>query len=113
MPLLHGRPLSAATLRPDGQWGSVHSEVLYEHVVAASALYDELVTAEVCEVLGPASEPRTVTAGRRPVRDAADAPHGLIRWIPWRSDQIATCLENWSRSTSPPSKRTAPSSSCP
>ncbi|KOG86789.1 hypothetical protein ADK38_29055, partial [Streptomyces varsoviensis] len=92
MPLLHDHLLvSAKALRPDGKWGSVHSEVLYEHVVAASALYNELVMAEACEALGLASEPRTVTAGRRPVMDVAGVPHELIRWTSRRSDQIAAC----------------------
>ncbi|MEU1670384.1 MobF family relaxase, partial [Streptomyces sparsogenes] len=93
MPLLHDHLLlSAKALRPDGKWGSVHSEVLYEHAVAASALYNELVMAEACEALGLASEPRTVTAGRRPVMDVAGVPHELIRWTSRRSDQIAACL---------------------
>ncbi len=92
MPLLHDHLLlSAKALRPDGKWGSVHSEVLYEHVVAASALYNELVMAEACEALGLASEPRTVTAGRRPVMDVAGVPHELIRWTARGSDQIAAC----------------------
>ncbi|MFJ1804456.1 relaxase domain-containing protein, partial [Streptomyces sp. NPDC088180] len=60
--------------------------------VAASALYNELVAAEVCEELGLATEPRTVTPGRRPVMEIAGVPHELIRWISWRSDQIAACL---------------------
>ncbi|MFJ5535168.1 MobF family relaxase [Streptomyces sp. NPDC093261] len=74
MPLLHDHLLlSVKAQRPqkdkngEGIWGSVHSEALYEHAVAASALYDEVVMAEACEALGLASEPRTVTAGRRPV----------------------------------------------
>jgi conjugative relaxase-like TrwC/TraI family protein len=92
MPLLHDHLLlSAKVQRPDGKWGSAHSEVLYEHVVAASALYNELVMAEVCEALGLASEPRKVTAGRRPVMDVAGVPHELIRWASRRSDQIAAC----------------------
>ncbi|MGV9758612.1 relaxase domain-containing protein [Streptomyces tricolor] len=69
----------------------MHSEVLYEHAVAASALYNELVMAEACEALGLASEPRTVTPGRRPVMDVAGVPHELIRWTARRSDQIAAC----------------------
>ncbi|MEU9481693.1 relaxase domain-containing protein [Streptomyces sp. NPDC048191] len=84
---------SVKAQRPDGKWGSVHSEVLYEHAVAASALYNELVMAEACEALGLASEPRTVTAGRRPVMEIAGVPHELIRWTSRRSDQIAACLE--------------------
>lgn len=35
--------------------------------------------AEACAALGLASEPHTVTAGRRPVMDVADVPHELIR----------------------------------
>ncbi|MYR87364.1 relaxase domain-containing protein [Streptomyces sp. SID685] len=65
---------------------------MYEHAVAASALYNELVMAEACEALGLASEPRTVTAGRRPVMDIAGVPHELIRWTCRRGDQIAACL---------------------
>lgn len=56
------------------------------------ALYNELVAAEVCEELGLATEPRTVTPGRRPVMEIAGVPHELIRWTSRRSDQIAACL---------------------
>ncbi|WP_328923308.1 hypothetical protein OG429_00640 [Streptomyces sp. NBC_00190] len=52
----------------------VRSEVLFENTVAASALYNEVVAAEVCEVLGVATEPRTVSAGRRPVMEIAGDP---------------------------------------
>ncbi|MGW2515179.1 relaxase domain-containing protein [Streptomyces scopuliridis] len=48
--------------------------------------------AEVCEALGLATEPRTVTPGRRPVTEVAGVPHELIRWTSRRSDQIAACL---------------------
>ncbi|CAL9670656.1 hypothetical protein [Streptomyces sp. enrichment culture] len=64
---------------------------MYVHAVAASALYNELGMAEVYEALGPASEPRTVTPGRRPVMGVAGVPHELIRWTSRRSDQIAAC----------------------
>ncbi|GAA3594995.1 relaxase domain-containing protein [Streptomyces osmaniensis] len=53
MPLLDDHLLlSVKAQRPDGKWGSVHSEVLYEHAVAASALYNEVVMAEASEALG-------------------------------------------------------------
>ncbi|UXY25090.1 relaxase domain-containing protein (plasmid) [Streptomyces cynarae] len=98
MPLLHDHLLlSVKAQRPhkdrngQGIWGSVHSEVLYENAVAASALYNEVVMAEACEALVLASEPRTVTAGRRPVMDVAGVPYELIRWTSRRSDQIAAC----------------------
>ena len=66
MPLLHDHvllPVKAQRPGEDGNWvwGSVHTEVLYENTVAASALYNELVMAEVCQALGLAAEPRTVT----------------------------------------------------
>ncbi|MGV9248898.1 relaxase domain-containing protein [Streptomyces sp. NPDC003710] len=57
--------------------------------MAASALHNDVVMAEACEALGLASEPRTVTAGRRPVMDVAGVPHELIRWTSRRSHQIA------------------------
>ena len=60
--------------RSDGKWGSIYSEVLFENTVAASALSNEIVAAEVCQELGLATEPRTVTAGRRPVMEIAGAP---------------------------------------
>ncbi|MFJ8546282.1 relaxase domain-containing protein [Streptomyces sp. NPDC093586] len=60
--------------------------------MAASALYNELVAAEVCAALGLATEPRIVTPGRRPVMEVAGVSHGLIRWTARRSDQIAACL---------------------
>ncbi|MFI2215169.1 MobF family relaxase [Streptomyces sp. NPDC020141] len=92
-PLLHDHLiLSLRGLRPDGKWGAVHSTTLLRNTVAASALYNELVMAKVCEELGLASEPRTVTPGRRPVMEVAGVPHDLIRWTARRSDQIAACL---------------------
>ncbi|WP_426501763.1 relaxase domain-containing protein [Streptomyces sp. D54] len=79
MPLLHDHlPLSGKGQRLDGTWGSVHTTALYENTVAASALYNELVAAEVREELGLATEPRTVTPGRRPVMKIAGVPHELI-----------------------------------
>lgn len=93
MPLLHDHLLlSLRGLRPDGVWGAVHSEALLESAVAASALYNEVVMAEACEALGLATEPRTVTAGRRPVMEVAGVPHELIRWTARRGEQIAACL---------------------
>ncbi|MFE9241751.1 MobF family relaxase [Streptomyces sp. NPDC007007] len=92
-PLLHDHVLlSVKGQRLDGRWGSIHTTVLHQNTVAASALYNELVAAEVCEELGLATEPRTVTPGRRPVMEIVGVPHGLIRWTAQRSDQIAACL---------------------
>ncbi|GAB1340779.1 hypothetical protein ACE1SV_73690 [Streptomyces sp. E-15] len=92
-PLLHDHLLlSVKGQRLDGKWGSVHSTALLDNTVAASALYNELVAAEVCEALGLATEPRTVTPGRRPVMEIVGVPHELIRWTSRRSDQIAACL---------------------
>ncbi|MGW7400844.1 MobF family relaxase [Streptomyces cyaneofuscatus] len=92
-PLLHDHVLlSVKGQRLDGKWGSVHTLALHENTVAASALYNELVAAEVCEELGLATEPRTVTPGRRPVMEIAGVPHELIRWTARRGDQIAACL---------------------
>ncbi|MFJ3513120.1 MobF family relaxase [Streptomyces luteogriseus] len=93
MPLLHDHLLlSVKGQRLDGKWGSIHTLALHENTVAASALYNEIVAAEVCEALGLATEPRTVTPGRRPVMEIAGVPHELIRWTSRRSDQIAACL---------------------
>ncbi|MCT2546282.1 MobF family relaxase [Streptomyces atratus] len=92
-PLLHDHLLlSVKGQRLDGKWGSIHTLALHENTVAASALYNEIVAAEVCEVLGLATEPRTVTPGRRPVMEIAGVPHELICWTARRSDQIAACL---------------------
>ncbi|MFF8910912.1 MobF family relaxase [Streptomyces olivaceoviridis] len=92
-PLLHDHLLlSVKGQRLDGKWGSIHTTALHENTVAASALYNEVVAAEVCEALGLATEPRTVTPGRRPVMEIAGVPHELIRWTSRRSDQIAACL---------------------
>ncbi|MFJ3505390.1 MobF family relaxase [Streptomyces sp. NPDC090135] len=91
-PLLHDHVLvSLRGLRPDGKWGAVHSTTLLENVVAASSLYNELVMAEVCEELGVASEPRTVSAGRRPVMEVAGVPHELIGWMSKRGQEIDLC----------------------
>ncbi|MEU3743242.1 MobF family relaxase [Streptomyces sp. NPDC032198] len=93
MPLLHDHVLlSVKGQRLDGKWGSIHSEIVLENTVAASSLYNEVVAAEVCEVLGLATEPRTVSAGRRPVMEIAGVPHELIRWTASRGGQIAACL---------------------
>ncbi|MEU8842699.1 MobF family relaxase [Streptomyces roseus] len=95
MPLLHDHLLlSVKGQRLDGKWGSIHTLALHENTVAASALYNELVAAEVCGPLGLATEPRTVTPGRRPVMEIAGVPHELIRWTSRRSDQIAACMED-------------------
>ncbi|MGW1819435.1 MobF family relaxase [Streptomyces sp. NPDC002125] len=92
-PLLHDHVLlSVKGQRLDGKWGSIHTTALFENTVAASALYNELIASEVCEELGLATEPRTVTSGRRPVMEIAGVPYGLIRWTAQRSDQIASCL---------------------
>ncbi|WP_328741415.1 relaxase domain-containing protein [Streptomyces caniferus] len=94
MSLLHDHLLlSVKAQRPDGTWGSVHTEVLYENAVAASTLYNEIVMAEACEALGLASEPCTVTAGRRPVMEVAGVPHELIGWTARRSEQIDACRQ--------------------
>ncbi|MFK0050455.1 MobF family relaxase [Streptomyces sp. NPDC090741] len=93
MPLLHDHLLlSVKGQRLDGTWGSIHSEVMFENTVAASSLYNEIVAAEVCEALGLATQPRTVTAGRRPVMEIAGVPHELIGWTAMRGEQIAACL---------------------
>ncbi|WP_406514539.1 relaxase domain-containing protein (plasmid) [Streptomyces sp. NBC_00161] len=98
MPLLHDHLLlSIKGQRPGGKWGSVHSEVLFENTVAASALYNEIVAAEVCENLGLATEPRTVSAGRRPVMEIAGIPHELIAWTARRGAQIEACREDLER----------------
>ncbi|MGW7317391.1 MobF family relaxase [Streptomyces sp. NPDC054865] len=93
MPLLHDHLLlSVKGQRLDGKWGSIHTLALHENTVAASALYNEFVAAEVCETLGLATEPRIVTPGRRPVMEIAGVPYELIRWTARRSDRIAACL---------------------
>jgi len=92
-PLLHDHLMvSVKGQRLDEEWGSIHTTALHENTVAASALYNELVASEVCEALGLATEPRTVTPGRRPVMEITGVPHELIRWTSRRSDQIAACL---------------------
>ncbi|MGV9937207.1 hypothetical protein ACWDY4_42965 [Streptomyces olivaceoviridis] len=58
--------LSVKGQRVEGKWGSIHTTVLHENTVAASALYNEIVAAEVCEALRLATEPRTVTPGAGP-----------------------------------------------
>ncbi|MFE1199728.1 MobF family relaxase [Streptomyces olivaceoviridis] len=66
-PLLHDHLLlSVKGQRLDGKWGSIHTTVLHENTAAASALYNEIVAAEVCEALGLATEPRIVTPGAGP-----------------------------------------------
>ncbi|MCX5083756.1 relaxase domain-containing protein [Streptomyces sp. NBC_00401] len=67
MPLAHDHLLlSVKGQRLDGKWGSIHTTALHENTVAASVFYNETVAAEICEALGLATEPRTVTAGHRP-----------------------------------------------
>lgn len=96
-PLLHVHLLvSVKCRRPDGAWGSAHTPVFFENTVAWSALFNELAMAEVCQALGLATEPRTVTQGRRPVMELAGIPHELIHWMTVRGrdiDQRRTELE--------------------
>ncbi|MGA5499355.1 MobF family relaxase [Streptomyces cinereoruber] len=93
-PLLHDHVLvSMRGLRPDGQWGAVHSTTLLENMVTASSLYNEIVMAEVCEALDVASEPRTVSAGRRPVMEIAGVDQELIDWSSTRRQRIEEALE--------------------
>ncbi|WP_435206932.1 MobF family relaxase [Streptomyces sp. bgisy104] len=93
-PLLHDHVLvSLRGLRLDGKWGAVHSTTLLENVVAASSFYNELVMAEVCEALDVASEPRTVSAGRRPVMEIGGVPHELIGWMSKRGREIDLCRQ--------------------
>lgn len=64
MPLLHdGLLLSTKGQSPGGKWVSAHSQVLLGNTVAAAALYNELVAAEVCQRLGLATGPSTVNVG--------------------------------------------------
>ncbi|MEV7676704.1 relaxase domain-containing protein [Streptomyces sp. NPDC088752] len=71
----------------------MHSTALLENVVAASSLYNELVMAGVCEALNVASEPRTVSAGRRPVMEVAGMPYELIGWMSQRGREIDLCRQ--------------------
>ncbi|MFF8931492.1 MobF family relaxase [Streptomyces longwoodensis] len=68
-PLQHDHLLlSVKGQRLDGKWGSIHTTALHENTVAASALYNEIVAAEVCETLGLATEPAHRDSGT-PARD--------------------------------------------
>ncbi|MGW2355137.1 MobF family relaxase [Actinacidiphila glaucinigra] len=88
-PLLHVHLLvSVKCRRPDGAWGSAHTPVFFENTVAWSALFNELVMSEVCQALGLATEPRTVTQGRRPVMELAGISHELIHWMAVRGRDI-------------------------
>ncbi|MFC8176760.1 relaxase domain-containing protein [Streptomyces sp. NPDC057325] len=49
--------------------------------------------AEVCEGLGVASEPRTVSAGRRPVMEIGGVPYELIGWMSKRGREIDLCRQ--------------------
>ncbi|MFE5512359.1 relaxase domain-containing protein [Streptomyces sp. NPDC056529] len=71
----------------------MHSTALLENVVAASSLYNELVMAEVSEALGVASEPRTVSAGRRTVMEIGGVPYELIGWMSKRGREIDLCRQ--------------------
>ncbi|MER8193466.1 relaxase domain-containing protein [Streptomyces microflavus] len=106
MTLLHDHPLlSVKGQRLDGTWNSIHTTALYENTVAASALYNELLAAEVCEEMGLATEPRTVTPGRRQVMEIAEVPHELIGWTARRSEPATACTPPGGTS---PTSRTAP-----
>jgi hypothetical protein len=94
MPLLHDRLLiSVKTLRPDGRWGHVDSTTLLENTVVAGCLYTQRILEEVCQRLGLATEPRTVTPGLRPVIEIAGIPPEIIAWSSTRSHDIRTRLE--------------------
>ncbi|MET8249687.1 MobF family relaxase [Streptomyces sp. NPDC005202] len=79
--------------RPDGAWGNLDTMRLYQHVVAAGTLYTLLMTAEVCEELGLATEPCTVTPGLRPVMEIAGVDRELIDWSATRREQVLAALE--------------------
>jgi hypothetical protein len=66
---------------------------LYEHVVAAGALYNQRVLEEVCARLGLAIEPRTPTPGLRPVMEIAGVPPELIDWSAARQRDTRALLE--------------------
>ncbi|MFF5976960.1 relaxase domain-containing protein [Streptomyces sp. NPDC012769] len=53
---------------------------LLRNVVAAGTLYTLAMTTEVCEKLGPATVPREVTPGLRPVMKVAGVDQDLIVW---------------------------------
>ncbi|WP_393052976.1 relaxase domain-containing protein, partial [Streptomyces sp. LN549] len=81
-------PLSVKGSAWTGKWGSVHSEVA-ENTVAASALYNEIVAAEVREDAGPAGRAaRGGAPGGVRSLDIAGVPHELIRWTASRGEQI-------------------------
>ncbi|MER5466396.1 MobF family relaxase [Streptomyces sp. NPDC002668] len=93
-PLLHDHCVtSVKAQRPDGAWGNLDTRRLYEHVVAAGTLYTLLITTEVCEELGLATEPRTITPGLRPVMEIAGIPHETIEWSATRRERILEALE--------------------
>ncbi|MFF0050851.1 MobF family relaxase [Streptomyces sp. NPDC005498] len=93
-PLLHDHCVTSVKVqRPDGTWGNLDTRRLYQHVVAAGTLYTLLITEEVCEELGLATEPRTATPGLRPVMEIAGVPHDLIDWAATRREQILDALE--------------------
>ncbi|MGP3991291.1 MobF family relaxase [Streptomyces sp. 3N207] len=80
-PLLHDHCVaSIKAQRPDGAWGNLDTRRLYQHIVAAGTLYTLVITTQVCEELGLATEPRTVTPGLRPVMERAGVPQALIDW---------------------------------
>ncbi|CAM5659777.1 hypothetical protein AB0H45_17850 [Streptomyces atroolivaceus] len=77
MPLLHEHLMLPAEGRVRmGSWGSVHPVIRFESTVAASALYREIVMAEVCEAAGSGLRAvDAVTAGCCPVMEAAGVSH--------------------------------------
>ncbi|MFD7446936.1 MobF family relaxase [Streptomyces sp. NPDC059909] len=93
-PLLHDHALvSIKVRRPDGQWGNLSADSIFERVVAAGTLYTTLTfMEEVSERLGVAWEPREVTPGKRPVMEIAGIDHRLIDWQSTRRQQIVDAL---------------------
>ncbi|WP_351232270.1 MobF family relaxase [Streptomyces sp. NPDC002133] len=92
-PLLHDHALvSIKVRRPDGQWGNLSADSIFDHVVAAGTLYTLTFMEEVSERLGVAWEPREVTPGKRPVMEIAGIDHRLIDWQSTRRQQILDAL---------------------
>ncbi|WP_327270755.1 relaxase domain-containing protein [Streptomyces sp. NBC_01218] len=79
--------------RPDGSWYALDTVCLYQHVVAAGTLHTLQMTTEVCEELGPATVPREMTPGLRPLMETAGVDQKRIDRSATRRRRIEDVLE--------------------
>ncbi|MCF4122058.1 relaxase domain-containing protein [Antribacter sp. KLBMP9083] len=90
-PDLHTHVAVANKVRTkDGKWLSIYGSVLYEHVVAASEVYNSALEQYLREDLGLEFAERPTGPGKRPVREVVGVDRDLCEaWSSRRADILA------------------------